>query len=76
MNMKTINKLVTVFFLFVVLCVNAQGGTPQNPNPPGGTGGSGTGSLASPVDMYVYVLGIAAVIMIAFFTKKYTAAKA
>lgn len=73
MNMKTINKLATVFFLFTVLCLNAQG----TPNPPGGgTGGSGTGSLASPVDMYVYVLGIAAVIMIAFFTKKYTAAKA
>lgn len=76
MNMKTINKLATVFFLFVVMCANAQGG--GTPNEPGGegTGGSGTGALATPVDMYVYVLGIAAIIMIAFFTKKYTAAKA
>lgn len=74
MNMKTINKLVLSFFLFTTLLVNAQ--TPSNPNPPGSTGSSGTGSLASPVDMYVYVLGIVAVLFIAFFTRKYTAAKA
>ncbi len=72
--MKTINKLVLSFFLFSTLWLCAQ--TPSNPNPPGSTGSSGTGSLASPVDMYVYVLGIVAVLFIAFFTRKYTAAKA
>jgi len=69
--MKTINKLVLSFFLTSTLFVNAQ-----TPGPPGGTGGSGTGSLASPVDMYVYVLGIIAVFFIVLFTRKYTAAKA
>lgn len=72
--MKTINKLVSSFFLFAVLWVSAQ--TPP-PNPgSGGVGGSGTGSLASPVDMYVYILGIIAIMFIAFFTKKYTSKKA
>lgn len=74
MNMKTINKLVLSFFLFTTIVMNAQ--TPSQPGTGGGTGGSGTGSLASPVDMYVYVLGIVAVLFIAFFTRKYTAAKA
>lgn len=69
--MKTINKLVLSFFLLTTLVVKSQ-----TPGPPGGTGGSGTGTLASPVDMYVYVLGIVAVLFIAFFTRKYTAAKA
>ena len=71
--MKTINKLVSAFFLLTVFLINAQ--TPSQP-PSGGLGGSGTGSLASPVDMYVYVLGIIAVMFIAFFTKKYTSKKA
>jgi hypothetical protein len=72
--MKTINKLVYSLFLLAVFFVNAQ---PPQP-PTGGTGGSGTGSpaLASPVDMYVYALGIVAVMFIVFFTKKYTSKKA
>jgi hypothetical protein len=70
--MKTINKLVYSFFLLAVLFVNAQ--PPQPPG--GGTGGSGTGSMASPVDMYVYALGIVAVMFIVFFTKKYASKKA
>ncbi|MCY1660101.1 signal peptidase [Chryseobacterium sp. SL1] len=50
---------------------------PPNPGD-GGTGGSGSGGtvVSSPIDMYVYALGIIAVLFIAFFTKKYTAKKA
>jgi hypothetical protein len=66
--MKTINKLVSALFLFAIFLVNAQ---PPNPGG-GGTGGSGTGAPASPIDMYVYALGIIAVMFIAFFTKKYS----
>ncbi|HAO07147.1 MULTISPECIES: signal peptidase [Chryseobacterium] len=73
--MKTINKLVSTFFLFAILWVSAQ--APPNPGD-GGTGGSGSGGtvVSSPIDMYVYALGIIAVLFIAFFTKRYTAKKA
>lgn len=71
--MKNINnKLLSTFFLFAVLWVSAQ--VPPNPGD-GSTGGSGTGAPASPIDMYVYALGIVAVIFIAFFTKKYAIKK-
>ncbi|MEF9479572.1 signal peptidase [Chryseobacterium sp. 1B4] len=67
--MRTINKLVLAFFLIVVSLVNAE--TPPQPAIPtgGGTGGNGTGSPASPIDMYVYVLGIVAIGLIVYFTK-------
>ncbi|RQO33173.1 signal peptidase [Chryseobacterium sp. KBW03] len=70
--MKTINKLVLAFFLFVISLANAA------PPPPsgGGNGGNGTGSLASPIDMYVYVLGIVAIGFVVYFTKKYKSVKA
>ncbi len=68
--MKTINKLVSALFLLAVLLVNAQ-----PPNPGGGGGGVGPGAPASPIDMYVYALGIIAVMFIAFFTKKYSSNK-
>ncbi|GAA5094346.1 hypothetical protein GCM10023210_25910 [Chryseobacterium ginsengisoli] len=73
--MKTINKLVYVFFLLTVFLINAQPSQPSQP-PAGGVGGSGTGAPASPIDMYVYALGIIAVMFIAFFNKKYTGKKA
>ncbi|UZT96922.1 signal peptidase [Chryseobacterium fluminis] len=66
--MKTINKLVYAFFLLAVLMVNAQD-TP--PDPGGGGGGTGPGVPSAPIDMYVYALGTVAVLLIAFFTKKY-----
>jgi hypothetical protein len=48
----------------------------QPPNPGGGgNGGNGTGAPSSPIDMYVYALGIIAVMFIAFFTKKYSGNK-
>ncbi|MCS3530823.1 signal peptidase [Chryseobacterium sp. JUb7] len=64
--MKTINKLVYAFFFLSVLLINAQ-----PPDPGGGGGGVGPGVPSAPIDMYVYVLGIVAVMFIAFFTKKY-----
>lgn len=41
----------------------------------GGVGGNGYGSAASPIDMYVYVLALIAVLMIAFIAKKYKTQK-
>lgn len=65
--MKTLNKLVYVLFLFAVFLVNAQ---PPNPG-----GGGGTTPGAAPIDTYIYVLAIAAVLFIVFFTKKYKSQK-
>lgn len=73
--MKAINKLVSVLFLFAVLLVNAQPGGGPPGGGGGGGGGVGPGAPASPIDMYVYVLGIIAVMFIAFFTKKYSSNK-
>ncbi|SIQ37805.1 hypothetical protein SAMN05880574_11178 [Chryseobacterium sp. RU37D] len=70
--MKTINKLVSALFLFAIVMINAQPGG----GPPGGGGGTTPGALpSSPIDMYVYALGIIAVMFIAFFTKKYSSNK-
>ncbi|WP_292008528.1 signal peptidase [Chryseobacterium sp.] len=69
--MKTINKLISAFFLFAVLLINAQ-----PPQPGGGGGGVGPGDQAAPIDMYVYVLSAVAVSFIVFFTKKYKSQKA
>jgi len=71
---NNISKLLSTLFIFAVLFVKA---IPSAPVPPGGsTGGSGTGEQASPIDMYVYVLSIIAVMFIVFFTKKYKSQKA
>lgn len=70
--MKTLNKLVSVFFLFAVVLLNAAPPIPGG----GGGGGNGTGAPASPIDMYVYVLAVVAVVFIAFYTKKYKNIKA
>lgn len=41
------------------------------PAPPGGGGGgTGPGEVASPIDMYVYVLIFAAISFIVFFQRK------
>ena len=42
---------------------------------PGGVGGNGNGRPTSPIDMYVYVLAIAAIFMIVYFAKKYKTQK-
>lgn len=65
------NKILALVLVFVTICANAQPSCP----PGGCTGGGGVvgpGARAtSPIDMYVYVLGIAAILMIAYFAKKY-----
>jgi len=62
----TVNKLVYAFFFLSVLLINAQ-----PPDPGGGGGGTGPGNPASPIDMYVYVLGAIALLFVVFFAKKY-----
>ncbi|MCU7619152.1 hypothetical protein NZ698_18385 [Chryseobacterium sp. PBS4-4] len=42
---------------------------------PGGVGGNGYGRPASPIDTYVYILAIAAILMIFYFAKKYKTQK-
>lgn len=57
------------------MCTFFYAQAPSNPTPPGGVGGGTPGAQASPIDMYVYVLGIVAVLLIVFFTKKYKSQK-
>lgn len=64
--MKRMNKILTLVFVFVTICANAQPACPTC-----GAGGTGPGAPSSPIDMYVYVLGIAAILMITYFAKKY-----
>lgn len=78
--MKALNKLIYSLFLFSVFLVNAQGssgpGGGQPPQPGGnGGGGVGPGGDSVPIDMYVYVLSIVAVVFIVYFTKKYKSQK-
>ncbi|RZJ50692.1 MAG: signal peptidase [Flavobacterium sp.] len=71
--MKNIIKFVNIIFVFAIIFVNAQ--LPSQPVPPGGQGTTGTGSQSVPVDMYVYILAIAALLMIVYFAKKYKTQK-
>lgn len=65
--MKLLNKLL--FFLF--LGINALMHAEVPPAPPGGGGGgTGPGEVASPIDMYVYVLIFAAISFIVFYQRK------
>lgn len=75
--MKTINKLVSALLLFVISFAYA-GKVPPTPGATAraGTGGGGPGAPASPIDMYVYVLGIVAIGFIVYFTKKNKTVKA
>lgn len=71
--MKTINKLVGAFFLFIAFMGNAQKTiTLDEPT----TQAVGPGGVpTSPIDMYVYILGAIAILFIAFYTKKYKSQK-
>lgn len=68
--MKTINKLVLAFFSFFVTLAYAG---PVMPPPPGGDddGGVVGPGAPSPIDMYIMVLIIVAVMLTIFFAKKY-----
>lgn len=71
--MKKINKFILPSVLvFLSVFVYGQPGTPPGPGIPGTTG---PGRVASPIDMYVYVLVIAAILMIVYFAKKYKTQK-
>lgn len=75
--MKIINKLISAFFLiFGFLLINAQKMPPAPSSGEASRGTVGPGAQASPIDMYVFALGIIAVMFIVFFTKKYTSKKA
>lgn len=71
--MKNISKLLTILCVFVVSFISAADPTVPIPQP-AGQGGNGTGA-ASPIDMYVYGLAVAAILMITFFAKKYKTQK-
>lgn len=45
--------------------------TPGN----GGVGGTTPGAQSVPVDMYIFILGIAAILLIAYFARKYSTQK-
>ncbi len=66
--MKLLNKIVLFACLIVGFFLNAQ----ETPPPPGGieNKGVGPGAPASPIDMYVYVLLIFAMILIYYTAKK------
>ncbi len=70
--MKSLNKIFTFLLLIVSTCYFAQHSTPPVPAAPpgGGGGGVGPGSPASPIDMYVYILAITAILFIVLYAKK------
>ncbi|MFL9835091.1 signal peptidase [Chryseobacterium terrae] len=65
-------KIFIVFSILAINLVNAQGDTPGAPCFPGDPCDV---RPTSPIDMYVYVLVIAAIIGITYFAKKYKAQK-
>ncbi len=66
-KMKNIYKIFLAVFIFCGnVLLNAQPPTP----PTGGVGGNTPESAAAPIDMYVYILAIAALLFIALYAKK------
>lgn len=65
--MKNIFKIFVTAFVFLGnFLLNAQA-----PPPPGGGGGGTTPeTAAAPIDMYVYILAIAAILFIMLYAKK------
>ncbi|REC42637.1 signal peptidase [Chryseobacterium piscium] len=63
-----------VALLFSMLML-AQPPCPSCPVGGGGVGGNNPGAVASPIDMYVYVLVVIAILAITYFAKKYKTQK-
>ena len=66
--MKLLNKLL--FFLFLAIGTIYKAQVVDPPSPPGGGGGVGPGTPASPIDMYVYLLGLIAVLFMLYYQRK------
>ena len=66
------NFFLVTFFLLIGVLINAAPPCPTCPPGSGGGGGGGTtpGAPASPIDMYIYILALAAVLFIAYYAKK------
>lgn len=62
---NTAKLLSLVFALLGNILIFAQLEGGDGPPPP-----EGVGSPASPIDMYVYVLGILAILLITYYSKK------
>ncbi|WP_373709936.1 signal peptidase [Kaistella sp.] len=65
--MKLLNKTLLFAFLIIGSFLGAQGPPPP---PEGRPGGVGPGEPASPIDMYVYILAIAAILFIVLYVKR------
>ncbi|WP_185148730.1 signal peptidase [Chryseobacterium mulctrae] len=76
--MKKINKFILPSVLvFLSAFAYGQPGTtpPGGGTAPGVPGTTGPGRVASPIDMYVYILVILAILIIFYFAKKYKVQK-
>ena len=62
-TMKSIYKIFLAAFIFCGNILISAQGTP--PPPTGGVGGINPEAAAAPIDMYVYILAIAALLFIA-----------
>ena len=72
--MKNIYKILVTAFVFLGnFLLNAQAPPPPDGlyGPPGGgVGGTNTEGAAAPIDMYVYILAIAAIVFIVLYAKR------
>ena len=67
--MKFLNRSLLILFLMIGSLLYADDPIVPIPTPPGG-GGTGPGAPASPIDMYVYILAIAAILFIVLYAKR------
>lgn len=67
--MKFLNRSLLILFLMIGSLLYADDPIVPIPTPPG-SGGVGPGAPASPIDMYVYILAIAAILFIVLYAKR------
>lgn len=79
MKKNILRLYILTYFLFsgFLYAGNEMPPPPSTMARPGGGGGdTGTvGAVSSPIDMYVYILAITAILLIAYFAKKYKTQK-
>ena len=69
--MKFLNKSLLFFYLLIGTVFYKAEPLPPAPSQPGGGGGGvGPGSPASPIDMYVYILAVAAILLMCYYHYK------